>query len=275
MATINNFEITDMDRFIAAFLSQYEYHPKPLVVEKPLTPTAPYTIIIPGDGKGLPVYPTMAFSFRKKTLYDKIQIIIQNNQNSSDIAILATVKKVPNIMPWILLTLGGLSFVSYYFITLLVIFIIMSPAFWFARRLQRELFEKGLSTQIIKKLEKAQQASIAEEQSNTPMRNQQEAKCWLPSESGTTIGTTGSENGKIVLDEEHTDGARITLEQDGHAPWGITCGIYGWFCHTAFASSKEEAYAKYESMKSDIVDMLQEFDEERQIELIDNFVEVH
>ncbi len=275
MTTLENFEIADMDRFIAAFLSQYEYHPKPLVVEKPITPSDPYTITIPGEGKGLPAYPTRAFSFRQKTLYDKIQITIQENQNTADITVHATIKKIPNFMPWLLLTLGGLSFASYYFLPLLVIFTIMSPIFWFARRLQQELFEKGLSTQIIEKLKKAQQTCIAEEQPKTPIKNQQEAKCWLPSESGTTIGTIGSENGKIVLDEEHTEGARITLEQDGHTPWSITCGIYGYFFHTTFASAKEEAHAKYESMKSDIVGILQECEEQRQIELIDNFVEAH
>ena len=67
-----------------------------------------------------------------------------------------------------------------------------------------------------------------------------------------TIGTIGSENGRIINDEENPHGARITLEQNGHTPFGITCGIYGLMCHTAFASEYEEAMFKFEEMKQDI-----------------------
>ena len=35
---------------------------------------------------------------------------------------------------------------------------------------------------------------------------------WIPAENGATLGHTGSEGGVIGMDEEHTDGARITLE---------------------------------------------------------------
>ncbi len=34
-------------------------------------------------------------------------------------------------------------------------------------------------------------------------------------ENGKTIGTRGSEEGVIVLDEEHVSGARVCLEQGG------------------------------------------------------------
>ena len=67
-----------------------------------------------------------------------------------------------------------------------------------------------------------------------------------------TIGTKGSENGTIINDEENPHGARITLEQNGYTPFGITCGIYGLMCHTAFASEYEEAMSKYEEMKQEI-----------------------
>ena len=51
---------------------------------------------------------------------------------------------------------------------------------------------------------------------------------WHAYGNGTSTGMKGSEGGTIVLDEEHSDGARITLEQGGHtAPWAITCGVYG------------------------------------------------
>lgn len=75
---------------------------------------------------------------------------------------------------------------------------------------------------------------------------------WVLYDNGVSIGTSGSENGIIIKDEEHTAGARITLEQGGYAPYGITCGIYGLMCHTAFASLLDEAAKKYEAMKLEI-----------------------
>jgi hypothetical protein len=69
---------------------------------------------------------------------------------------------------------------------------------------------------------------------------------WDTYNNGLSIGQKGSEDGVIVLDEEHPGGIRITLERDGNtAPWSITCGIYGSFIHTAFASSEEEGRMKY------------------------------
>lgn len=53
---------------------------------------------------------------------------------------------------------------------------------------------------------------------------------WEPFEQGTTIGTTGSEEGEIIRDEEWKGAARITIERGGEiAPFAITCGMYdGW-----------------------------------------------
>lgn len=76
---------------------------------------------------------------------------------------------------------------------------------------------------------------------------------WLPYEDGKTISAQGSENGIIIKDEEHDNGAHITLERDcGNIPYAITCGIYGFMVHTAFASNHEEAEKKYENMKNDL-----------------------
>ena len=75
---------------------------------------------------------------------------------------------------------------------------------------------------------------------------------WFPYGNGAEIGQTGTENGIIRLDEEFSLGARITLEEGGYQPWAITCGIYGCFVHTAFASSEEEARTKYATMKEEI-----------------------
>ncbi|MEP3279441.1 MAG: hypothetical protein ABJN26_25755 [Stappiaceae bacterium] len=65
---------------------------------------------------------------------------------------------------------------------------------------------------------------------------------WMPFDTGASIGNKGSEGGVIVADYEHEMGARITIERDGDiAPFAITCGIYGWFVHTRFFSTHEEA----------------------------------
>jgi hypothetical protein len=52
---------------------------------------------------------------------------------------------------------------------------------------------------------------------------------WGPAGGATTIGTIGSEGGVIVRDEEHPDGARITLEAVQGRPYSfaITCGGAG------------------------------------------------
>ena len=76
---------------------------------------------------------------------------------------------------------------------------------------------------------------------------------WEQFDNGKTIGQTGSEDGVIIADEKHADGARITLEVDGHfAPYSITCGIYGTMVHTAFAADKVEATVMFDAMKAEL-----------------------
>ncbi len=95
-------------------------------------------------------------------------------------------------------------------------------------------------------------------------------------DNGRTIGTRGSEDGFIVLDEEHTSGARICLEQGcSHAPWAVTCGIYGAFLHTAFASSETEGRAKYSAMKPDLEDIMAEKDNEARYHKMKRFADVY
>jgi len=80
---------------------------------------------------------------------------------------------------------------------------------------------------------------------------------WAVIDNGATIGTQGSENGIIERDEEHTDGARITLERGGSiAPFSITCGVYGWMCHTRFFGTSEEASEEFEAMKCGLTSIL-------------------
>jgi hypothetical protein len=76
---------------------------------------------------------------------------------------------------------------------------------------------------------------------------------WLPFEQGSTIGARGSEEGTILLDEEHDLGARITLERECRKiPFAITCGIYGWMVHTTYASSRDEADALVLGIRADL-----------------------
>jgi hypothetical protein len=82
---------------------------------------------------------------------------------------------------------------------------------------------------------------------------------WYPFERGITIGATGSENGIILRDEEFGACARITLERDGHTPFAITCGIYGWMVNTCFFATDEEANEAFKAMKGElarIVDLI-------------------
>lgn len=73
---------------------------------------------------------------------------------------------------------------------------------------------------------------------------------WASFEDGRTIGLTGSEGGVILIDEEHSDGARITLEEGClRAPFAITCGVYGWLVHTRFMADDETAQHAIGEMK--------------------------
>lgn len=99
---------------------------------------------------------------------------------------------------------------------------------------------------------------------------------WLLIDGGKTVGTRGAEEGTIVLDEEHTAGARVTLEREGcTAPWAVTCGIYGGFLHTAFASSEAEGRAKYSDMKVDLEKIMAEQDNEARYEMMKRFANMY
>jgi hypothetical protein len=80
---------------------------------------------------------------------------------------------------------------------------------------------------------------------------------WGSFDSGGTLGGIGSESGVILLDDEHPDGARITIERDCHAsPFAITCGIYGWMLHTRFFSTEAEARQQCGEMKQALVELM-------------------
>ncbi|MGD0641342.1 MAG: hypothetical protein ABSC22_11400 [Roseiarcus sp.] len=74
---------------------------------------------------------------------------------------------------------------------------------------------------------------------------------WRAFDDGRTIGQLGSEVGVIMRDDEHDDGARITLERNGrHAPFAITCGVYGWMLHTRFLSHEAAAQRAFDEMRA-------------------------
>ncbi len=76
---------------------------------------------------------------------------------------------------------------------------------------------------------------------------------WHPFDHGKSIGQRGSEDGVIMRDDEHEDGARITLERGGPtAPFAITCGIYGWMFHTRFLGTEFKGQVEFESMRSEL-----------------------
>jgi hypothetical protein len=72
---------------------------------------------------------------------------------------------------------------------------------------------------------------------------------WQPFDRGRSIGMIGTESGVILLDDEHSDGARITLERGGRTPFAITCGVYGWMVHTRFFAEEAEARRAFDEMK--------------------------
>jgi hypothetical protein len=79
---------------------------------------------------------------------------------------------------------------------------------------------------------------------------------WRQFNKGQSIGERGSELGIIIRDEEHDDGARVTLERGGYTPFSITCGIYGWMAHTAFFASEHAAQKTFERIKIEIENIL-------------------
>ena len=97
---------------------------------------------------------------------------------------------------------------------------------------------------------------------------------WILYEGGSSIGKIGSENGKIIFDEEYEDSCRITLEKTKPIPYSITCGVYGLMCHTVFAKTEQEAKEKYEFMKIELKDFVDSYIEETDaVNWVECFVE--
>ena len=84
---------------------------------------------------------------------------------------------------------------------------------------------------------------------------------WIKYDEGTSIGKKGSEGGKILNDQEHINGARITIESNvGSIPFAITFGIYGLMVHTEFFSEIEIATEYFKRKKNEIDRILEMFE---------------
>jgi hypothetical protein len=111
------------------------------------------------------------------------------------------------------------------------------------------------------------------------MNEQNGRNGWYSYDDGKTIGSRGSEGGTVIRDEEHADGARITLECDTihQVPFAITCGIYSWMVHTRFFADEPTALNAFDEMKRSISSILAmlvgEIDSDTVSEAIDEFVE--
>ena len=82
---------------------------------------------------------------------------------------------------------------------------------------------------------------------------------WRVFEEAKSPEIRGPDDRATVLDEEHSNGARITLERDATgAHWQITCSLYRVFNHSAKATSNSEALQKYADMKRDLESIMAE-----------------
>lgn len=79
---------------------------------------------------------------------------------------------------------------------------------------------------------------------------------WSPYKGGQSIGIVSSEGGVVLRDEEHSDGARITLKQ-GSKFISVACNVYGFMDHTRFFGTIVEAQREYLNMKAGMNDLME------------------
>lgn len=75
---------------------------------------------------------------------------------------------------------------------------------------------------------------------------------WYVFKNGESIGQSDSKSGRILRDDEHGDGVRVTLAQGAHNRFTITCGIYGWMVHTRFFDSETAALMGFDETKEEL-----------------------
>lgn len=99
---------------------------------------------------------------------------------------------------------------------------------------------------------------------------------WLLYQSGMTIGTKTPLGDEILMDEVHTDGARLTIKRNSKYI-SVSCNINKWINHTRFFNTVRDAKREYIAMKPvlvDITDLLKtpQINELKVWEAISNFV---
>jgi len=72
---------------------------------------------------------------------------------------------------------------------------------------------------------------------------------WSPFDGGRQIGSSSADGDLILFDEEHRDGARITLKR-GREYVSVSLNIYGWMDHTRFFNTDVDAQREYRAMRS-------------------------
>jgi hypothetical protein len=78
---------------------------------------------------------------------------------------------------------------------------------------------------------------------------------WSIFNKGRTIGSVSAEGGLILSDEEHEEGARITLKR-GTGYVSVSLIVFGWIDHTRFFNTDSDAQREYRAMKPAAVSIL-------------------
>ena len=78
---------------------------------------------------------------------------------------------------------------------------------------------------------------------------------WSIYNKGRTIGTTSTEGGLILSDEQSNEGARITLKR-GTNYVSVSMNIHGWMDHTRFFTNDTDAQREYRAMRSAVATVL-------------------
>lgn len=99
---------------------------------------------------------------------------------------------------------------------------------------------------------------------------------WLLYKEGVTIGTQTPLGDEILMDEVHTDGARLTIKRNSKYV-SVSCSINKWIEHTRFFNTVHDAKREYRTMKPvlvEITDLLKtpDINQLKVWEAISNFV---
>ena len=101
---------------------------------------------------------------------------------------------------------------------------------------------------------------------------------WEPFDVIADTGGYGYD-GTPLKAEEHIDGAIISLEKNGIAPYSIVIIIYQTLCHTAHFENIDDATAAYERMKQNVQDLFDWWDSSVSIDDVvdwcENFVDMY